>query len=81
MTTERPNTLSLKAKEIAEQFDAEAVVIISLHPTADGRGWTAHHVAYMDTGCGLDWKTVQQVVKDAGDDMENEPAIDLPEPS
>jgi hypothetical protein len=78
---ENPNAMALKAKEIAAEFGAEAVIIISLHPTADGDGWLAHHAAYMETGCGLDWGTVSQVVRDAGTEMDAEPAIDMPPPS
>jgi len=78
---ENPNTMAMRAREIAAEFGAEAVVIVSLHPTADGQGWLAHHAAYMETDCGLDWEVVQEVVREAGDAMEVEPAIDLPQPS
>ena len=75
------NAISLKAKEIAEEFGADAVAIIIMRPTLDGTGWMVSHAAYMEADRGLDWETVQQVVHDAGDDMASEHAIDMPQPS
>ena len=76
-----PNAISLKAKELAAELGADAVVVVTLRPTEDGGGWVAHHAAYMDGGSGLDWETVSRAVRDAGEEMDGEPVIELPEPS
>jgi len=78
---QQPDALSLKAREVAREFGAEAVVVISLHPTEDGTGWTAHHSAYMEKECGLDWAVITQVVRDSADSIETDEPIELPEPS
>jgi len=76
-----PDPISLKAREIAREFGAEAVIIISLHPTEDGKGWNAHHSAYMEKECGMGWETVVRVVRDTADSIETDDPIEMPEPS
>ena len=81
MPVDHPNHLALKAREIARESGAEAVVIISMHPTEDGSGWTARHSAYMEKECGLEWDVIARVTRDSADSIETDEPIEVPEPS
>jgi hypothetical protein len=76
-----PDPISIKAREIAREFGAEAVVIVSLRPTEDGKGWNAHHSAYLEKDCGMNWETIAQAVHDTADSIETDEPIEMPEPS
>ena len=77
----RRGAISIKAREIAREFGAEAVVIVSLRPTEDGKGWNAHHSAYLEKDCGMNWETIAQAVHDTADSIETDEPIEMPEPS
>lgn len=81
MPVDHPNHLALKAREIARESGAEAIVIISLHPAGDGKGWTANHAAYLEKWGDLDWVALASVVRDAADSIEIDKPIEVPEPS
>lgn len=76
-----PSKLSERAKEIALEMGAEAVVVIMLVPNKSGDGWDAEHSGYIQRDTGLDWGLVGKVVADASEDIVTETVIADPEPS
>ena len=76
-----PSALSEKAKEIALDMGAEAVIIIALVPNAAGDGWDAEHSGYLQKETGLSWAVVAQAIADASEDVVTETVIEEQEPS
>jgi len=77
----RLSALSARAKELALNMGAEAVVLVALFPNEEGDGWDAEHSAFLQKCHGLDWEIVTKVVVDAAKDMVTEPVIEESEPS
>ena len=76
-----PSPLSVKAKELALDLGAEAVVILVLRPNESGDGWNSEQSAYLQTETGLDWEILSQALSDASEDCITQPVIQDEKPS
>jgi hypothetical protein len=70
-----------RAKLLALELGADAVVIVAIMPDEKAKSWYASNAAFLDPEYGLTWEAVATAVEKTAEGILTEPSIEEDPPS